>query len=207
MKKRNISLLVLTVALVGGIFTGCGSETVPSNGNDVSTIAPTVETESTETGETEVTESETEEITETEEVIETEEVTETNNTNISSILVSDFKSAVANLESTEDIANDLASNENFAVYSLVTMPVEEGFLNGFDNEITGFNSGTLFSPMIGTIPFVAYVFETDDADTLVETLKSNANLRWNICTEADIMTAEVVDNYVLFAMTPSNIEE
>ena len=80
-------------------------------------------------------------------------------------------------------------------------------MNGFDNEITGFNSGTLFSPMIGTIPFVAYVFETDDADTLVETLKSNANLRWNICTEADVMTVEVVDNYVLFAMTPSNIEE
>ena len=201
MKKRNIALLVLTVALVGGTFTGCGSKTVPSNGNDVSTIAPTVETESTETGETEVTESETEEIT------ETEEVTETNNTNISSILVSDFKSAVANLEATEDIANDLASNENFAVYNLVTMPVEEGFLNGFDNEITGFNSGTLFSPMIGTIPFVAYVFETDDADTLVETLKSNANLRWNICTEADVMTVEVVDNYVLFAMTPNNIEE
>ena len=205
MKKRNIALLVLTVALVGGTFTGCGSETVPNNGNDVATIAPIVETESTETGETEVTEAEIEEVTETEET--TEETTETNNTDIGSILVSDFKNVVANSETTEDIANELASNENFAVYNLVTMPVEEGFLNGFDNEITGFNNGTLFSPMIGTIPFVAYVFETDDADTLVETLKSNANLRWNICTEADVMTVEVVDNYVLFAMTPSSIEE
>lgn len=83
---------------------------------------------------------------------------------------------------------------------LVTMEVEPGYLNGFTTEISGFTKGTMFSPMIGSIPFVGYVFESDDATSLEETLKGNADLRWNICTEADEMVSATKGNLVFFMM-------
>ncbi len=91
------------------------------------------------------------------------------------------------------------------------MSVEEGYLTGFDNtEIKGFKSGAMFAPMIGTIPFVGYVFELESADkasAFISTLKSNANLRWNICTTADEMVATSVGNKVFFVMSPLSFEE
>ena len=93
-------------------------------------------------------------------------------------------------------------------FSGATMPVEEGWLAGFDTEITGFSDGVMFSPMIGTIPFVGYIFTVDEStsDDFMKTLQDNANLRWNICTEADEMQTTIVDNYVFFVMSPSNFE-
>lgn len=91
-----------------------------------------------------------------------------------------------------------------------TMPVEEGFLNGFDNEIHGFSEGAMFSPMVGTIPFVGYVFTLPadaDVDAFMNTLKANANLRWNICTTAEEMVTDAVDQTVFFVMCPAEFEE
>ena len=85
-------------------------------------------------------------------------------------------------------------------YELASMEVEPGYLNGFDNPISGFDVGIVFSPMIGSIPFVGYVFETDDVDALEEELKASANLRWNICTEADEMVTAKKGNLVFFMM-------
>ena len=87
------------------------------------------------------------------------------------------------------------------------MPVEPGLLTGFGNtEITGFAQGAMFAPMIGTIPFVGYIFVLDadaDAEAFVQTLKDNADPRWNICTEADETIAEHVGNTVFFVMCPA----
>jgi hypothetical protein len=61
-------------------------------------------------------------------------------------------------------------------------------------------------PMIGTIPFVGYVFELDSADSVpsfIETLEANANPAWNICTEADETVIDSVDNLVFFVMCPA----
>lgn len=85
-------------------------------------------------------------------------------------------------------------------YGLASMEVEAGFLNGFDGEIQGFTKGVMFSPMIGSIPFVGYVFETDDPDGLEENLKNSANMRWNICTEADELVTAKKGNMVFFMM-------
>lgn len=86
-------------------------------------------------------------------------------------------------------------------------PVEPGLLTGFGNrEITGFEEGVMFAPMISTIPFVGYVFllaEDADGDAFVQTLKDNADPRWNICTEADETVAEHVGNFVFFVMCPA----
>lgn len=87
------------------------------------------------------------------------------------------------------------------------IPVEPGLLTGFGNtEITGFAQGAMFAPMIGTIPFVGYIFVLDadaDAEAFVQTLKDNADPRWNICTEADETIAEHVGNTVFFVMCPA----
>lgn len=85
-------------------------------------------------------------------------------------------------------------------YELVQMDVEPGYLNGFDEEIKGFNRGTVFAPMIGSIPFVGYVFETTDSEALIAELKNSANMRWNICTEADEMVSATKDKLVFFMM-------
>lgn len=80
----------------------------------------------------------------------------------------------------------------------------EGYLAGFDNEISGFSKAVMFTPMIGSIPFVGYVFETDDTDKLLSTLKENANPAWNICVEADETVYSVKDGLVLFLMCPND---
>ena len=91
-----------------------------------------------------------------------------------------------------------------------SMPIEEGLLAGFDNtEIKGFNSGVMFAPMIGSIPFVGYVFTLDegaDVDAFMQTLKDSANPRWNICVEAEETVVENADNMVFFVMCPSQFE-
>lgn len=103
----------------------------------------------------------------------------------------------------ETIANKLAEAADL---DCVVMPAQEGFLNGFTAEISGFSSGYGFSPMIGSIPFVGYVFETDDAEALKANLESLADPRWNICTEAAETVIEVADNIVFFAMCPGEDE-
>lgn len=129
-------------------------------------------------------------------------------TTVGGILLQDFK---ADHEGTaQEIADRLITNE-IIEFSGATMPVEPGFLMGFDNaEITGFEAGVMFAPMMGTIPFVGYIFELAedaDADAFVQTLKDNANLRWNICTEAEELTVESADGKVFFLMSPKTFEE
>ena len=91
-----------------------------------------------------------------------------------------------------------------------SMPVEEGWLNGFDDEITGFSEGAMFSPMIGAIPFVGYVFRLNDESDVpdfVARLKESANLRWNVCTQADELVTESVGDTVLLVMSPLSFDE
>ena len=127
---------------------------------------------------------------------------------VGEFLLVDFE---ANPEGTaQEIAERVVANEIIPFSPMVT-PVEPGLLMGFDNaEITGFEEGVMFGPMMGTIPFVGYVFvleEGADVDAFVTTLKDNANLRWNICTEAEELTVESEDNTVFFLMSPKNFEE
>lgn len=119
-------------------------------------------------------------------------------------LKSKFNSAIKSSKDLDTVANSIIADLPLAT---ATMPVEEGYLNGFTDEIKGFNSGVMFGPMIGSIPFIGYVFETDDADALIKLLKSKADLRWNICTAADEMATAKSGNYVFFVMAPTTFEE
>ena len=124
-----------------------------------------------------------------------------------------FKSKFIELSTGAENANVIAeglAQAGFTEYDLVTMDVEPGYLNGFTEEIDGFEEATMFGPMIGTIPFVGYIFEVEDdtdVDSFIETLKDHANLRWNICTEAEELTLGKEGNKVFFLMSPMSFKE
>ena len=129
---------------------------------------------------------------------------------VAQTLAAEFKALAATEADAQAIADKLAASAAVSAIGPATMPVEEGFLTGFDNaEIKGFEAGVMFAPMIGTIPFVGYVFslaDGADVDTFVKTLEDNANLRWNICTMADEMVAVAEGNFVFFVMAPASLD-
>lgn len=127
---------------------------------------------------------------------------------VGEILLADFKN---NPDGTaQEIADRIITNE-IIPFAGGAVPVEQGLLSGFDNaEITGFKEGVMFSPMMGTIPFVGYIFVLEDGadvDEFKQTLEDSANLRWNICTEAEELTIDSEGNTVFFLMSPKNFEE
>ena len=130
---------------------------------------------------------------------------------VGNTLLSEFKAKAGSHSSAVSLAEALASNSVLQQVNCGAMPVEPGFLTGFDNaEIKGFKEGAMFAPMIGTIPFVGYVFTLEDgvnASDFISTLKASANLRWNICTTADEMVAGSSGNKVFFVMSPKSFEE
>lgn len=105
------------------------------------------------------------------------------------------------------VSDKLLEADCFKDIATGSMAVEEGYLNGFNDEIKGFKNGVMFAPMIGTIPFVGYIFETDNPDDLMQTLADHAELNWNICTVADEMVVEKYDNYVFFVMAPTSFDQ
>ena len=92
-----------------------------------------------------------------------------------------------------------------------TAPVEPGTLMGLGSaQIQGFSEGVMFAPLIGAIPFVGYLFRLDagtDGDAFVKTLEDNADLRWNICTQADECIVRREGDVVFFLMCPRSMEE
>ncbi len=118
---------------------------------------------------------------------------------------------IVNNGTTEPMAIIEALSQNEAiVFAPMAMEVEAGWLAGFSADITGFKSGAVLAPMIGSIPFVGYVFELEegaDVDAFVAMLNENANPRWNVCVEADEVICEKVGNTVFFLMSPTGFEE
>ena len=125
-------------------------------------------------------------------------------------LLADFKAKASAGMNTLAIAEALVTNPAIK-FSGAAMPIEEGYLSGFDNtEIKGFKSGAMFAPMIGSIAFVGYVFELEsaaDAPAFKAKLEKSANLIWNICVEAEEMVSGVSGNKVFFVMCPKSLEE
>jgi hypothetical protein len=108
---------------------------------------------------------------------------------------------------TEEIAGKVTSN-TILPFSTMTERVNEGILVGLGNaEITGFNEAAMFCPLIGSIPFLGYIFalkEDTDVDAFMQTLKDNADLAWNICTEAEDLNITNVGSTVFFLMSKND---
>lgn len=135
---------------------------------------------------------------------------EDSNKSVGNTLLADFKAKASSASSALSLAEALVANP-IIEFAGAAMSVEEGYLTGFGNaEIKGFKEGAMFAPMIGTIPFVGYVFTLDSAENaaaFTATLKKHADKRWNICTEADEMITGSVGNKVFFVMSPLSFEE
>ena len=112
-------------------------------------------------------------------------------------------------QSALDIATALSTHEVIK-FGAGAMPVEPGLLSGFDNyEVTGFQEGAVFMPMIGSIAFVGYIFTLEDGadvNAFMENLKANSNPRWNICVAAEETLVSNVGNKVFFVMSPLHLE-
>lgn len=204
MKKLMVLMLIGTMGLN---LVACGSDK-NDNGNTDTTISETQNTEQQNTAQENM---------DTENDKVDEGVSENNsNANESETMGTTLQSAFleqmeANPEATaQEIADGLLANEAIK-FSGVSMPVETGLLTGFNNaEITGFSEGAMFAPMIGSIPFVGYIFVLEDGadvEGFVATLKDNANPRWNICTEAEETIVDYVGKTVFFVMCPKQMEE
>lgn len=110
---------------------------------------------------------------------------------------------------TEDIANIIITNPIIEFFGGAA-PVEEGWLSGFSAEITGFESAAQFGPMMGSIAFIGYVFDLAadaDVNAFMTTLKDNANLRWNVCVEADYLQMGAYGSTVYLLMYPAYMDE
>lgn len=127
---------------------------------------------------------------------------------VAQTLSAEFKS-IAGGSSAQAIADKMLQNPVIQ-FQGGTVPVTPGLLTGFGNaEITGFSEGVMFAPGIGTIPFIGYIFVVDegtDVSAFMGTLKSNADPRWNICTQADETVVSNVGNKVFFVMSPKSFE-
>jgi hypothetical protein len=112
---------------------------------------------------------------------------------------------------TEEIANEIMlSKLGTAVQFPMVMPVEPGYLSGFNNEseFGGFTSATLIAPGMMGVAFVAYIFDlAPDADVaaFVKKVEESVDPRWNGCTEAEMTVVGAYDNSVFLIMCPTKI--
>lgn len=136
-----------------------------------------------------------------------ENTTQVENKTVANTLSETFEKEIKKQKDIEKVAQTLSESE-VIVPAVQTFTISKGdYLSGFKEEIRGFDKVVGIAPMIGTIPFIAYIFEVENPKEFAETLEENAQLNWNICTEADEMKTTIVDNYVFFVMSPTSFEE
>lgn len=205
MKKLVLTALALTLAFS---MTACGSKEEPT---PESTEAPTTTEAPVATEAPEVTEAPEA----TEAPAEGEDATENDNQgavsgdSVGQTLLGEFKAMDASTDA-YTMAETLIGHEMIQFMG-GAMEVEPGLLSGFDNyEVTGFEKGAMFGPMMGSIAFVGYIFdlpEGADVDAFVTGLKDNANPRWQICVTADETIVETSGDKVFFLMSPLTLEQ
>ena len=146
----------------------------------------------------------------TDEIVETPDEPAATGT-VGETLLATFK---ANSTGTaEEIANAVISDPiiQFMGMAMPINPVDNEFLSGLgEAKIADYEQGAMFGPMIGTIPFIGYIFtlaEGADVEAFKTTLKDNADLRWNICTAAEELVVENEGNTVFFLMCPASFEQ
>lgn len=119
-------------------------------------------------------------------------------------LAAEFKSQIKETKDLKQIAENLAEMTDMFC---VVEAMESGYFPGFDNNVEGYKQAVGFFPMIGSVPFVGYIFEVENPKAFATTLTENANPRWNICTEASETVVEISGKYVFFTMCPGDAEE
>lgn len=138
--------------------------------------------------------------------VDEEQKNETQEKTVAIVLGDQFETEIKKEKDIEKVAKKIAENEIFEISVDVSQIKNGDYISGFQKEIKDFENAYVIRPVIGTIPFIAYVFEAKNSNEFAEELKSNADLRWNICTEADEMHTVVNGDYVFFVMSPKNFD-
>ena len=192
--KKIIALLACLAMLLS--MAACGNETTEP------TTEPTTQATEPTTEATEPT---------IEDVVETPDEPATTEGTVGETLLATFK---ANATGTaEEIANAVIGDPTipFMGMAMAINPVDFEFLSGLgEAKITEYEEGAMFGPMIGTIPFIGYIFklaEGADVEAFKTTLTENANRRWNICTAAEELVIDNEGNTVFFLMCPTTFEQ
>ncbi len=198
MKMKKFLAVALSVAMVFSM-AACGKkdEEKKPGENPTATVAPTAPAE----GETDKTDDKTEGG-----VIAPEFTAGTAGEKLWNAFVDTMK---ANPETAPvDVANTLAMNPVIQ-FMAGGMEVEPGYLAGFSEEISGFEKGAMYGPMMGSIAFAGYIFDlADGADVnaFIANLKDKADPRWNICVDADYTQVGAYNNTVYFLMYPAEMD-
>lgn len=114
-------------------------------------------------------------------------------------------------KNSETIVNEImASKLGSAIQFPMVMPVEPGFLSGFnmETEIDGFESATVFAPGMMGVAFIGYVFdlaEDADVEAFVKKITDNADPSWNMCTTAEMTAIGACKNSVMIVMCPTAV--
>ena len=110
---------------------------------------------------------------------------------------------------TGEIVNNILMSEAGQVLGFCeNMDMVEGFLPGFAEDVTGFESATVFTPSAAGFAFMGYVFKLDEnasVSDFMQSLNDKHDLRWMVCMTAEIATMGAYNNYVLFVMSPVNM--
>ena len=201
--KKQFLTLILSIAISTALLTGCGGTAPEQSLDDKNTNQQEQTVEGSDTSaDTATDKGETDK---TDKPDETDkEDAAADNGDFASSLYQIFETEIEKTDDIEQVAAKIVETGDFGEVMMGTMPVEEGYLAGFEVEIKGFQKGVSFGPMVGTIPFVGYIFETDTPDELVATLENEHKLNWNICTSADKMFVQKKGNYVFFVMSPDS---
>ncbi len=132
---------------------------------------------------------------------------------VAAMYVAAFREIAADKSLTALAMAEMFSEKVSAPMMLGAMDMTEAeYFPGFaeDFVVEGYEDAATYMPMIGSIPFVSYIFvlsEDADAEAFADSLEANANPGWNICVTADETAVDVVDNVVFFIMCPATFED
>ena len=188
--KTVISVLLLCFCLLP-LLTGCGETGAPSGSTGNTAPVPDAPADSGE---------------------DTDDETVSPDISHSETMGEQLRTAfLAKIRENPDVSPETLAHlllDNPAVdFSGDAFAVQPGFLSGFSSELDGFSEGACFCPIIGSIPFVGYVFRLEDeagTEAFLSQLREKADPRWNICTEAEETVTERYGNTVLFVMCPGD---
>ena len=121
-------------------------------------------------------------------------------------LASDFKKRMKGKKEMDPgkLARQLLNHPAMKFQGSVT-EITKGPLTGFSGEIDGFTKGAVFAPDESSVPFIGYVFLTEDnahAEELKRELGKKANPGWNMRAKTSRKVIKTVGKMVLFVMYP-----
>ena len=112
--------------------------------------------------------------------------------------------------SAQEISNKISKSSSLPFES-EAIPLNPEWIPGFKEGYApkGYKEAFTYGPMIGAIPFIAYVFNMEDGTDIsafVTELKNNADPAWNVCVTADQTVVGSVGNMVYFLMCPASAQ-